>query len=183
VNTERNLIQILLLAAALLPSAMIQAQSTCTTFVFANTNTILFPDPAAPNPPYPPQTGPGKPYPSVIGVTNLTGMLTKVTLTLSNLSHTYSGDVNVLLVAPGGTNALVLSHAGDQPVAGLNLTIDDFAPSPLPGSGALFFGHMAAERLWRKSVFSDKCSCAALRDPSLRIQLYQSKRHMVALCI
>ena len=58
---------------------------------FANTNAIIIPDPAAPNPPYPLQSGPAKPYPSTITVSNLAGVLGKVTVTLSNLSHTLSG--------------------------------------------------------------------------------------------
>ncbi len=60
-----------------------------TQVAFANTNTILIPDPAAPNPPYPMASGPAKPYPSAINVSNFVGLLGKVTLTLSNLSHTY----------------------------------------------------------------------------------------------
>ena len=64
------------------------------------------------------ESGPAKPYPSVINVSNFIGLLGKVTVTLSNLNHTYPGDVNVLLVAPGGAKALVMSHAGDQPVSG-----------------------------------------------------------------
>jgi uncharacterized repeat protein (TIGR01451 family) len=119
------------------------------TQVFANTNTILIPDPAAPDPPYPQEAGPAKPYPSAINVSNFMGVLGTVTLTLSNLNHTYPSDVNVLLVSPGGASALVMSHAGDQPVTGLNLTFDDSAPAgPLPETGQLVSG------VWQPTAYS-----------------------------
>jgi uncharacterized repeat protein (TIGR01451 family) len=108
-----------------------------TTQVFASTNTILIPDPAAPNPPWLQQSGPAQPYPSVINVSNFVGLLGKVTVTLSNLSHTYPGDINALLVAPGGAKTLLMSHAGDKAVAGIDLTFDDSASGPVPASGVI----------------------------------------------
>ena len=108
--------------------------------VFANTNSIIIPDPAAPHPLYPLQAGPAKPYPSSITVSNLSGVLGKVTVTLSNLGHGYPGDVNVLLVGPSGASTLVMSHAGDLTVTNLNLTFDDSAASRLPDSGKLASG-------------------------------------------
>jgi uncharacterized repeat protein (TIGR01451 family) len=107
---------------------------------FANTNTILIPDPTAPNPPWLQESGPAEPYPSVINVSNFVGLLGKVTVTLSNLSHTFPGDINALLVAPGGAKTLLMSHAGNLGVAGLDLTFDDSAPSPLPLTGMLTAG-------------------------------------------
>jgi uncharacterized repeat protein (TIGR01451 family) len=111
-------------------------------FTFANTNAIIVPDPAAPNPPYPFQSGPAKPYPSTIAVSNLANVLGKVTVTLSNLNYSYPGDVNALLVAPNGASCLLMSHAGDQDqsTAHLNLTFDDSASSPLPEFGQLASG-------------------------------------------
>jgi hypothetical protein len=38
------------------------------------------------------------PYPSTISVSGLTGTITKVTATLSNINHTFPDDVDVLLV-------------------------------------------------------------------------------------
>jgi uncharacterized repeat protein (TIGR01451 family) len=118
------------------------------TQVFANTNVILIPDPAAPNPPYPVASGPAKPYPSAITVSSFSGVLGKVTVTLANFNHTYPGDVNVLLVAPSGAKALIMSHAGDQPVTGLNLTFDDSATGVLPAAGQLFSG------VWQPTAYS-----------------------------
>jgi uncharacterized repeat protein (TIGR01451 family) len=120
--------------------------------VSANTSLILIPDPAVPNPPYPPGSGPAKPYPSVINVSNFTGVLGKVTVTLSNLNHSYPSDVNVLLVAPSGAKTLAMSHAGnqDQSTANLNLTFDDSAPAgPLPETGQLASG------VWQPAAYTD----------------------------
>jgi uncharacterized repeat protein (TIGR01451 family) len=109
------------------------------TLAFANTDTILIPDPTAPYPPWQQESGPARPYPSVINVSNFVGLLGRVTVTLSNLSHTFPGDINALLVAPGGGKTLLMSHAGDLPVSGLDLTFDDSAPT-LPPSGTLATG-------------------------------------------
>jgi uncharacterized repeat protein (TIGR01451 family) len=115
---------------------------------FANTGAILLPDPAAPNPPYPLQSGPGKPYPSTITVSNLTGVLGKVTVTVSNLNHSYPGDINLLLVSPNGLSALLMSHAGDEPSTNADLTFDDTAPTPLPQFGQIY------SQVWRPTAYS-----------------------------
>jgi uncharacterized repeat protein (TIGR01451 family) len=117
-----------------------------TTLTFANTNTIIIPDPAptlpppSPYPSWPFESGPASPYPSVINVSKVVGLLGKVTVTFFNLTNSYPSDINALLVAPGGANALIMSHAGTDPVSGLNLTFDDSAPSPLPPLGVLLPG-------------------------------------------
>jgi uncharacterized repeat protein (TIGR01451 family) len=118
------------------------------TFAFVSTNAIIVPDPAAPNPPYPVQSGPAKPYPSTISVSNLAGTLGKVTVTLSNLTHSYPGDVNVLLVAPNRASALVMSHAGDQPITNVTVTFDDSVTSSLPDSGQLASG------VWQPTAYN-----------------------------
>ncbi len=115
---------------------------------FANAAAIDVPDPDAPNPPYLPQSGPAKPYPSVVTVSNLTGVLGKVTVTLSGLSHTFPGDMNVLLVGPNGVKTLLMSDAGSQPCSSLTLTFDDTAASPLPSVGALTAG------AWKPSAYN-----------------------------
>jgi uncharacterized repeat protein (TIGR01451 family) len=119
-----------------------------TSQVFASTHTIIIPNPAAPNPPWPQESGPAQPYPSVITVSNFVGLLGKVTVTLSNLSHTYPGDINALLVAPGGAKTLLMSHTGDKPVTGVDLTFDDSAPGPLPATGVLSPG------TWQPTAYS-----------------------------
>ena len=117
------------------------------TLVFTNSNVIVIPDPAAPNPPYPSESGPATPYPSAITVPNLIGVLGNVSVTLSNLSHTYPGDVNVLLVAPNGAKTMLMSHAGET-ATDVNLTFDDSAPGPLPATGQLSSG------VWQPIAYS-----------------------------
>ena len=120
---------------------------------FASTNTILIPDPAAPNPPYPVQSGPGKPYPSTITVGGLVGVLGKVTVTVSNLTHSFPGDINLLLASPNGASALLMSHAGDEPSTNVNLTFDDSAASLLPSDVPPFDGPLYSG-VWQPSVYS-----------------------------
>jgi subtilisin-like proprotein convertase family protein len=63
--------------------------------VFSNPTAIAIP--AAPE-----TFGPANPYPSTISVSGLTGTIVDVNVTLNNLSHTCTGDIDVLLVGPGG---------------------------------------------------------------------------------
>jgi subtilisin-like proprotein convertase family protein len=73
------------------------------------------------------------PYPSAINVSGLAGTVTKVTVTLTGLSHTFPSDVDILLVGPGGQTAVILSDVGDGiPVVGANITLDDAAASNVP---------------------------------------------------
>jgi len=119
-----------------------------TSKVFGSTHTIVIPNPTAPNPPWPQESGAADPYPSVINVSNFVGLLGKVTVTFSNLSHSFPGDINALLVAPGGAKTLLMSHAGDKPVVGVDLIFDDSASGPLPATGVLSPG------TWRPTAYS-----------------------------
>lgn len=85
---------------------------------------------------------PATPYPSTITVSNVAGTVTKVTATLHNLSHEYPGDLDILLVGPGGTNVVLMSDAGNGgfPIANVNLTFDDEAAGGLAASGQIQTG-------------------------------------------
>ena len=73
---------------------------------------------------------PSNPYPSTINVTGVTGTVTKVTVTLHNLNHTFPSDVDVLLVGPGGQTVILMSDVGGETDAvNATLTFDDSAPS------------------------------------------------------
>jgi hypothetical protein len=52
------------------------------------------------------------PYPSTITVSNLAGTITDVSVTLSNLSHSYPDALDILLVGPGGQKVMLMSDAG-----------------------------------------------------------------------
>ena len=58
-----------------------------------------------------PSSGPASTYPATIDVAGVTGVAYSVTLTL-NISHTFPGDVDILLVSPGGRSTVVVSDAG-----------------------------------------------------------------------
>lgn len=51
-------------------------------------------------------------YPSSIVVTGLTGTVTGINVTLNGFSHTFSGDLNLLLVAPGGQKIMLSQRTG-----------------------------------------------------------------------
>ena len=85
--------------------------------------------------------GPASPYPSIISVAGLGGIVSKVTVTLDGLSHTAPGDLDFLVQAPNGQNTVILSDAGgNSPVQNLVLTLDDAAAAAPPASARLTSG-------------------------------------------
>jgi subtilisin-like proprotein convertase family protein len=98
---------------------------------FANTGSITINDNAA-----------ATPYPSTISVAGLPGVISKLRITLKNLSHTYPDDIDILLVGPTGQSLILMSDVGGQApgVSNVTLTFDDdsaFAldPSSNPPTG------------------------------------------------
>jgi subtilisin-like proprotein convertase family protein len=82
--------------------------------------------------------GRATPYPSTITVSGLTGTITDLNVTLTNMNHTFPQDVAVLLVGPKGQNIILMSQAvGDDltPLSNTTLTFDDSAATLLPTSG------------------------------------------------
>jgi CSLREA domain-containing protein len=71
--------------------------------IFSNHNPISIPD-----------SGAGAPYPSTITVSGLTGSIGNIRLTLNNLSHTYTGDIMMLLVGPQGQKFVPMGNAGSN---------------------------------------------------------------------
>jgi subtilisin-like proprotein convertase family protein len=77
----------------------------------------------------------------VINVSGVPGIVTKATATINGLTHSFSRDVNVLLVNPAGGNVKLMSHAGgSHPVSNVTLTFDDAASLPLPSTGQITNG-------------------------------------------
>jgi subtilisin-like proprotein convertase family protein len=76
-----------------------------------------------------PNSGAATPYPSAINVSGVTGPVTKVTATLHSLTHTFPGDIDVLLVGPGGQKVILMSDVGGgTDVTNVTLTFEDGAP-------------------------------------------------------
>ncbi|TAK97695.1 MAG: HYR domain-containing protein, partial [Verrucomicrobia bacterium] len=77
--------------------------------------------------------GPATPYPSVINVKCISGTIRKLTVTLYSLTHTFPGDIDLLLVGPNGQALKLMSDAGNYFEAeDATLTFDDDAADFLP---------------------------------------------------
>ena len=89
---------------------------------FSNTSPITIQDLTASNP-----------YPSTINVSGLSGNLASLKVTLTNLSHTYSDDIDILLVGPNGARAILMSDVGGgNSLSNITLTFDSLATAALP---------------------------------------------------
>ena len=81
-----------------------------------------------------PLSGTALPYPSVLTVPTVSGVVSQARVTLSNLTHSSVHDVSALLVGPAGQNVLLMSHVGSGGSASsATLTFDDSARA-LPAS-------------------------------------------------
>jgi hypothetical protein len=90
-----------------------------------------------------PDAGPttSVPYPSNIIVTGLAGTISKVTLTLTNVTLSQTSDHNFLLVGPAGQTFVFMSDAGGSVAStGVTWTFDDAAVNALPNSGSIATG-------------------------------------------
>jgi subtilisin-like proprotein convertase family protein len=77
-----------------------------------------------------PNSGPATPYPSSISVSGIAGTVSKVTATLTNISHTFPGDLDVLLVGPAGQRVILMSDVGGGgDIVNVSLTFDDAGPA------------------------------------------------------
>jgi uncharacterized repeat protein (TIGR01451 family) len=106
---------------------------------FWNTNFISIPDQRfIPNP----DSGPASPYPSIIVVSNVTGLVSQISVTISNMSHSFPHDVSMLLESPDGLgSALMSSAAFDSEMSNVTFTITpDAAAAILPANGAIVPG-------------------------------------------
>jgi subtilisin-like proprotein convertase family protein len=72
------------------------------------------------------------PYPSELDAIAQPRVITDVNVKITNLDHTFPGDINLLLVSPSGTNVLLMSDiCGGGDVLNVNLTFDDSAADNL----------------------------------------------------
>lgn len=75
-----------------------------------------------------PTGGNATPYPTSLTVSGVTGTVSKVTATLNGFNHTYTNDVDILLVGPGGQSVVLMSDVAEATTSsGLTITFDDAA--------------------------------------------------------
>jgi subtilisin-like proprotein convertase family protein len=87
-----------------------------------------------------PFIGLADPYPSAtVPISGLSGKIAHVSVTLEDIFHAKSSDVDVLLVGPNGQGVILMSGAGTG-VFGENLTFDDNASLNLPSDAAITTG-------------------------------------------
>jgi len=80
-----------------------------------------------------PDSGPASIYPSTIFVSGVTVRVDSVSITLSNLSHSYASDLDILLEGPGGQTVLLMSDAiGNGVLLSTSLAFSDEANQFLP---------------------------------------------------
>ena len=72
------------------------------------------------------------PYPSQISVAGLGGTITDVNVTVTNFTHSFPGDVRMLLVGPGGQTTLIFNEVDTDSASDVTLTFDDQAATPIP---------------------------------------------------
>ncbi|HKX62272.1 MAG TPA: proprotein convertase P-domain-containing protein [Verrucomicrobiae bacterium] len=81
------------------------------------------------------------PYPSPLPVAGMPGLITGISVTLSNVNHSFPGDIEVLLVGPNGQSALLMANAGTTlDVTNVTITFSDFASKPLPKTEQIVSG-------------------------------------------
>ncbi len=113
--------------------------------LFANSGAITINDLARANP-----------YPSSLEVSGLSGTITKATVTLSGLQHTFPQDISILLASPSGTNVILMSRAGGAlAVSNVRITFDQTVATPVPQTGTLVDGtYMPSDYKSSDSFFS-----------------------------
>jgi uncharacterized delta-60 repeat protein/uncharacterized repeat protein (TIGR01451 family) len=82
----------------------------------------------------------GDPYPALINVSGVGGSISQATISVSNITHSYSGDIDALLVSPAGANVVFFSDAGGVPLNNVSFTFSDTAANTIPATGPISSG-------------------------------------------
>lgn len=107
---------------------------TTTTTSFTNSSLMAIPGSGT--------KGPASVYPSTIAVAGMASEVSRITITLKGLSHTYPDDLDILLVGPTGQNVLLLSDSGSgNDITNVVLTFDDAAADSLLDSSQILSGN------------------------------------------
>ncbi len=116
------------LAAAFIAFSACSAAQAQITYEYAGPTIVI---PTSPN-----SVGTADPYPARISVGgNGDHLITNLTVTLTNLTHTNPNDLNILLVKAGSStaNTLLMSDAGGTAdISNVNLTFSDAGSQMLP---------------------------------------------------
>lgn len=109
----------------------LEAASYMNPATFTNAAAILINDQA-----------PATPYPSAIQVRCLPGLVTKATIAVRGLTHSFAGDIDMMLANPSGQTVMLMSDTGNRGglVTNINLTFDDYAASYLPSNTLIISG-------------------------------------------
>jgi subtilisin-like proprotein convertase family protein len=76
-------------------------------------------------------SGVSGPYPASLVVSGFHGSIGRLAVRLNALSHTFPGDLDIVLVGPGGQSVMLMSDiGGGTPVTDIHLTFQDGAPVP-----------------------------------------------------
>ncbi|HEY0549406.1 MAG TPA: M36 family metallopeptidase [Verrucomicrobiae bacterium] len=87
------------------------------------------------------QLGTATPYPSTISVSGVTGVISKVRVTFTKLSHTYPDDIDALVAGPLGQKLILMSDAGGSTaIVNKTLTFDGAAGAALPNEAVINAG-------------------------------------------
>ncbi len=82
--------------------------------------------------------GRATPYASTITASGLTGAITDVNVTLTNLNHLNPDDLDIVLVGPRGKRIFLTSDAGGATdVVSANVTFDDAGAAVIPDAGPM----------------------------------------------
>ncbi len=142
-------IGIAVLATVLALTACIDVPPPGPPRTFANDAAIAIPAEGA-------TSGPASSYPSTIVVEGLPPVMPTFRVRLNRLSHGWPGDVEVLLVGPGGEHALLLSDAGGGTDAvDVTLIFEASATDVVPPIGPMVSG------AFRPSAYGDGGAFAA----------------------
>jgi subtilisin-like proprotein convertase family protein len=98
---------------------ILSARQTSAQTTFCNAGTITIPATGT--------SGAASPYPSTINIAGA-GTIVRLTVDVNGLTHTFPSDLDLLLVGPGGQQAVLMSDVGGATDAnGVDLTFDDNA--------------------------------------------------------
>lgn len=112
-----------------------EAAPLAVVYSFSNTTSLAVPGAGT--------SGPASLYPSPIVVSGIpvAQAVLDVQVTLHNVSHTWTEDIDVLLVGPGGQSLAVMSDVcSNQTTSGLTFTFSDSAAAPLPSTATCISG-------------------------------------------